>query len=237
MKVFVINLDRNRERLESVSGRLAERGVTFERFPAVDGRALDPAERRRCYSPVRTAFVRGHGLLSGELGCALSHLGVYRKMVADGLDIACVLEDDAFPEPDFVTALARLENELDVRRAQVVLLAPTSYHSEPSPSVPGLQRLENAMFTDAYVITRPAAEAILRTNFPVRCACDFWGYLRARAHFELFRLLPPVSHQDSTDFGTDVAGPKPAWVGTWRWRLWRAFGKAADWLLWKVTVK
>lgn len=237
MKVFLINLDRNAGRLAAVSERLAERGVAFERFPAVDGRALDPKERRRCYSPLRTAFVRGHGLLPGELGCALSHLGVYRKIVADGLDVACVLEDDAFPEPNFVEALARLEAQMDVRRAQVVLLAPVTYHRETPPPAPGIQRLMDGSFADAYVITRPAAEAILRANMPVRCTCDRWGYLSRHARFELFRLLPSVSHQDSTDFGTDVAGPKPTWVGTWRWKLWRAFGKTADWLLWKVTGK
>lgn len=235
MKVFVINLDRNAGRLAAVSKRLAERGVTFERFPGVDGRALDPAERRRVYSPVRTAFVRGHGLLPGELGCALSHLGVYRKMVDDGLDVVCVLEDDAFPEPNFAEALARLETQLEVRRAQVVLLSPTSYHPDLTPFAPGLQRIDDGMFADAYIITRPAAEAILRVTSPVKCACDFWGYLSRRAHIDLFRLLPPISHQDSTGFGTDVAGPKPTWVGTWRWKLWRAFGKSADWLLWKVV--
>ena len=235
MKVFLINLDRNAGRLAAVSKRLAERGVAFERFPAVDGRALGAVERRRSYSPLRTAFVRGYGLLPGELGCTLSHLGVYRKMIEENLDMACVMEDDAAPEAGFSAALGRIETQLDACRAQVVLLSPIFCGAEPASSVSGLQRITDGMFADAYVITRPAAAAILRTNLPVRCMSDHWGYLSRHARFELFRLMPPVSRQDSAEFGTDVAGPKPTWVGTWRWKLWRAFGKTADWILWNVA--
>lgn len=238
MKTFVINLDRNEGRLAAVSKRLAERGIAFERFPAVDGRVLGLAEKQRCYSAVWTSLVRGHGLLPGELGCTLSHLRVYRKMVEERLGMACVMEDDAFPEPGFYNALTKLETELDVRRAQVVLLSPISYEREAVRSqTPGLRRILDGMFTDAYVITLPAAEAILRQNDPIHCMCDYWGYLSRRAHFELYQFVPSISRQDSAGFGTDVAGAKPAWVGTWRWKMWRLFGKTVDWMIWRLTGK
>lgn len=237
MKTFLVNLDRNADRLAAVSKRLAERGIAFERFPAVDGRALAPEERRRSYSPVRAALVRGWGLLPGELGCALSHLGICRRMLADGRDLVCVLEDDAIPGPGFAAALRELESKLDVTRAQVVLLSSTFCEREPQPVKPGLERIEGGMFTDAYVMTRPAAEVILCANFPVCCPADWWGRFRCRAPLELYRLVPPVSRQSSSHDNSEVAGPRPSWVGTWRWKLWRAFGKTADWILWKVTGK
>lgn len=236
MKTFLINLKRNADRLAAVSKRLAERGIAFERFPAVDGRALTPEERRRTYSPVRAALVRGYGFYAGEIGCALSHLAICRKMVAEGLDLACVLEDDAIPEPGFAAALKDLESKLDVTRAQVVLLSPVSCRKEPPPE-PGLRRIAGGMFTDAYVMTRPAAEAILRVNDPVCAPADSWGRFARRGPFELYRLMPPVSRQNSTLASSEVAGPRPTWRKTWRWKLWRAFGKTADWLLWKVTGK
>lgn len=232
MKVFVINLDRNTDRLKAVSERLQARGVAFERFPAVDGRALDAAVRRRVHSRVRTLFARGFGMTPGEIGCTLSHLKVYQRIVDENLDAACVMEDDASPEPGFAEGLGRIEAQLDASRPQVILLAPILY---PEPEVPeGLHRLEDAMFADAYVITRPAAAAILRANSPVRCMSDFWGYLKRRAGFELYQLGPVLSRQDFAAFGTDVRGAKPTCGGTWYWKLWRAFGKAADWLLWKA---
>lgn len=234
MKTFLINLDRNADRLADVSQRLAERGISFERFPAVDGRALTPEERRRVYAPVRTALVRGWGLLPGELGCALSHLGICKKMLADGLDFACVLEDDAFPEPGFAVALEELERKLDATRAQLVILSPAFGSADPQPVEPGLQRIKKGMFADAYVMTRPAAAAILRLNSPVCCPSDFWGRFAHRAPLELYRFLPPVSRQNSTLESSEVAGPRPNWIGTWRWKLWRAFGRTADWLWWKL---
>ena len=73
-----------------------------------------------------------------------------------------------------------------------------------------------------------AAEAILRVNDPVCAPADSWGRFARRGPFELYRLVPPVSRQNSTLDSSEVAGPRPAWVGTWRWKLWRAFGKAAE---------
>ena len=86
MKIYVISLVRSLDRRLRVASMLAEQGVDFEFFDAVDGREIDYA-----------AFVDSHApwqLLPGEIGCYLSHLGVWRNVVERGDDVALVLEDD-----------------------------------------------------------------------------------------------------------------------------------------------
>lgn len=43
MKILVINMDRNPERLANMCAQFGGLGLDFERFAAVDGRAVDPA--------------------------------------------------------------------------------------------------------------------------------------------------------------------------------------------------
>ena len=230
MRTFVVNLDRRTDRMEAVAARLSARGIAYERIPAIDGWALDAAALARRTRPWRMRFLRGFGFSPGEIGCALSHLKLYRKMADEQIDVACVLEDDAFPEPDFVAALARVEREIDVRKRQVVLLSPIVYPPEPGPFPPGLRPLGGAQFTDAYVITRSAAEAILRVNDPVRFTCDRWDVLKRLCGLELHQLQPTVSRQDYNRLARDVKCPNPAWAGTLRWKVWRAVGKAISWV-------
>lgn len=40
-KVVVINLDRRKDRLEKVDAQLQELGIAYERFSAIDAKALD----------------------------------------------------------------------------------------------------------------------------------------------------------------------------------------------------
>lgn len=234
MRTFVVNLDRNRDRWDFMVRQLAAQGLAFERFPAVDGRALTPEERTRSYSPVRALLDRGFGLRAGEIGCALSHIGIYRRMVDEGLAFVCILEDDATLGPGFAAALREVEQTFDPTRGQVIMLSNGKYLPDSSEKTE-FRRLETAMFTDAYVITRPAAAAILRENFPVFRVADAWCRFRQRTDLELYRRHPTVAWQERGCFTTDVAADDPSWSGGLPWKLWRLFGRSADWILWKVT--
>jgi GR25 family glycosyltransferase involved in LPS biosynthesis len=69
-KVVVINLDRRKDRLEKVDAQLQELGITYERFSAIDAKALD-------IDPIQA--------------CRQSHIQVLEESVGKTL----ILEDDA----------------------------------------------------------------------------------------------------------------------------------------------
>ncbi len=97
MPTYVINLDRDPERLKlflETNPHLTD----FVRFSAVDGRGMD------------RAALRDEGIIAanltynnGQLGCALSHIALWRMAIAEDRAIT-VVEDDSILAPDFVPA-------------------------------------------------------------------------------------------------------------------------------------
>ncbi|MCC9641664.1 glycosyltransferase family 25 protein [Rhodopirellula sp. JC740] len=84
MKVFCISLKRRKERRRCFSQTTQvaceDIGYDVEIVDAVDGTRLNTSKG-----------------IQGRLGCVLSHIAVYRKIVEQSLPHALILEDDAFP--------------------------------------------------------------------------------------------------------------------------------------------
>lgn len=108
MRTFVINLDRSTGRLASISHHLADRGIEWERWPAVDGRDITDYDfdgwraAHPGYNPTRSSDIA----IRGWLGCLASHrsLAAHIASTWDGGPVL-VLEDDARLRPDWRRAL------------------------------------------------------------------------------------------------------------------------------------
>ncbi|NEX93557.1 glycosyltransferase family 25 protein [Caulobacter sp. 17J65-9] len=87
--IFLINLDRDTERLGLMDAQFARLGLAYERFSAVRGDALGAAARWfHLVDGVSPTLTRG------EVGCYASHLGVMERLVESGAPAALVCEDD-----------------------------------------------------------------------------------------------------------------------------------------------
>lgn len=89
-KTFVIHLKQEHgERFETCDQRMKDAGYShYEVFDAVHGQ--DPtAWAKHC-----VAF-DGSWMVPRVAGCMLSHLGVWRKMIDEGIEFATIFEDDA----------------------------------------------------------------------------------------------------------------------------------------------
>lgn len=217
MKVFVLNLDRDRERLEAVDKQLRRLGVEYERIPAVYGKSLSTAEKNSKVNRFRWWCAVGRPITDGELGCALSHATAYRKIVKEELPMACVLEDDVVLDDRIPLVLNGLSQMLQSAVSQVALLSNHSYpegqvgdgHNgfrSPSGMVDlSLTAIESDMFAEGYVITSAAAKALLRANDPVITCCDWWGRWRKLGHIELYHAFPTVCSQDKSRYESHTA--------------------------------
>ena len=85
MTAFLINLDRHPDRLTSAQDRLSQAGVRAEHVSAVDGTALSPSARHAAVARFRALLARGRLYTPGQIGCALSHHAIYRRMVAENI--------------------------------------------------------------------------------------------------------------------------------------------------------
>ena len=101
---WVISLEAAQNRRDFVAQGFADVGVGFERIDAVDGARLTADDEHR-YSRWRSLFQVGRGLTAGELGCALSHLEAYRRMVEAQIPEVVILEDDVQPTRDLLSLL------------------------------------------------------------------------------------------------------------------------------------
>lgn len=73
MKAFIINLDSSTDRRATIAAQCLTAGIHYEFIRAVNGKQLSDEERAQHTRPLNYAFK------AGEIGCALSHLSIYKK--------------------------------------------------------------------------------------------------------------------------------------------------------------
>lgn len=109
-KTILINLDKDRERLDYVSRQLNEIKLPFERFSAVNGKEyLENGGQE--YDEEKAIKELGLKLKPGEIGCALSHKRCYENFLNDreyeNTKYLLILEDDITINKDFKNILER----------------------------------------------------------------------------------------------------------------------------------
>lgn len=96
---FVINLDKDTERMQYMREQLSRLNMDYRREAAVLGKEYKPTKEE--YDPNLALQKGGRELLSGEVGCALSHSKVIKKIVDEQIPFALILEDDVKLPSDF----------------------------------------------------------------------------------------------------------------------------------------
>ncbi len=113
-KIYVISLKKSSDRHPRIKKNLD--GLDYEIFWGVDGSKLDlnELEEKEIYVPkiaVRDNF-SGKELQPGEIGCALSHLHIYKNIVKNGYRRTLILEDDIFLSCDSENTVLKAFREL-----------------------------------------------------------------------------------------------------------------------------
>ena len=225
--VHVINLADNTERMGRCRAALDALGIAFQRLDAVNGRALSAQAVAQVYDADANRHRFRHPLLAGEIGCYLSHIEVWRKLALSDAPGAVVLEDDFEAGPDLARVLSALARDAEIGDWDMVKL----YTRRPDKRMLGRRPLcrgyELALpyqvpnTTLGYVITRAAAEQLMRRSLPFARPIDedhkrFWEHgLRIR-----LVLPPPIRPGVEASRGDTIAASrKRAGAGTLRQAL------------------
>jgi glycosyl transferase family 25 len=171
--IYVINLEKDAERLASISANLGSLGLEFERVPAVLGAnyAEDPhtVDLRR-YSRRNRRSKPGNG----EVGCYLSHLRAYERLLSSEHPWCVILEDDAECLPELPVVLTELGRRDDWDMAKLFCC----HGGTPVPvgRLAGGQRLcvhiTRTTSTAGYALNRRAAETLLGQLLPMYTQID-----------------------------------------------------------------
>lgn len=202
MKIFVINLARNPERLQRMESLLGAQGLEFERLDAVDGKKLTDEDVARwsqkkpdgslCLSP-------------SEVGCMLSHRHAWEKIAAMETDHAVILEDDIhfsaeaatfLKSGDWVPADAEIVKIETVRKWKTVV----SKSRIPLEQGHSLAKLLGQHFGMAgYVLSPVSAKRLLDEMGSVHMAIDQILFDPASSLFSrmsIYQMMPALCIQD-----------------------------------------
>ena len=111
---YVINLAENTMRMDNSARQLTARSIPFERIDAVNGWALSESEIGLAYDAAVNRRRAKHPLLRPEIGCYLSHVTAWRRIVEGKSAGGFIFEDDFLATEDLAEVLSRLcEDERD----------------------------------------------------------------------------------------------------------------------------
>ena len=220
-KTFVVNLDRNGHLWERAVNELQAkspflaRNTSLERKSAYDGQSLQfhtlvsqdiltkgEATRIEKDSHNRRAAVQAVTLTKGAVGCALSHIDIWRKAAeASPNELFVVLEDDVRLHYDFDAhfelAMAIVPDDFSV------LYLGTQYYANRKAvkTVTGTDKVSltlekltgNNYGTFGYVISPKGASKLLENVFPLKVQVDSYMISKVESgELDAYTVSPPL---------------------------------------------
>ena len=105
--VLVISLTHASNRRKFIREQMTKLKIDYEFFDAVDGSKLSNAYLSKFKIQKGEQYL-GRPLTKGEIGCAISHLHVYEKILTENIEKLIVLEDDSQLNDDFTALINNL---------------------------------------------------------------------------------------------------------------------------------
>jgi glycosyl transferase family 25 len=105
--VYLINMDKDKERLKNVTKELDKFNIKFERISGINPKILTNKQKNKYV----TNFCQKY-CSNGAIGCGLSHFKIYEDVLKKKYNNVIVLEDDIYLTDDFLQILNDVLNEL-----------------------------------------------------------------------------------------------------------------------------
>ena len=231
---FVVNLATATQRREAMASLFAQHGMTPRWFEAVDGRVMSAEDMAKHFAADTAAHVYG-AMNPSEIGCALSHLGIYRLMVEQGIPSAVIFEDDIELAPDLATLLDEqtgLQSMFASDESVMVQLTHVRRGYRFGARAVGnyeiVRPYGGVWLTSGYFITLAAAQRMLLGAYPVCAVADYWRYFEQQRFLTLYALTPnavwggPLSQDSVLSQGRSPRRRVRRRLGYALKRLWKA---------------
>ena len=185
MRTFIINLKESADRRQYMIEEMKKTNLQYEFFDAVSGKDIKNIEE--VYDHEYAVTKAGSPLNLGEIGCAMSHLLIYKKMIDENIERTLILEDDIIISEKFDEIIKEIL-EFNLQNS-VILLGQSSkklkkkiYKTKLDPLYTLSKIFNSACGTYGYIIDNKAAERLYDFNYPVKYAADMWHILAVYKH-------------------------------------------------------
>ncbi|MDC9614873.1 glycosyltransferase family 25 protein [Xenorhabdus khoisanae] len=193
MKVFVINLEKDVDRKLSIQTQLEELNLDAEFITGVYGRGLSDEQLKTICPNFNKIY-----LTLGEVGCSMSHLNVYKKMIDKNISIALILEDDVIFDHNLIAVLSSLEKGPQALSSNpfVFLLNKTNEYfdsfKKPLTDKHNIVNVIDSAGSFGYILNLAAAKKLYQYLQPIRFAADEWKIFREHGAIKLKDVIPLV---------------------------------------------
>ena len=180
MNIVVISDKNNEARRQNATQEFKKHNVEFQFFDAVMANRMSKEE-------LDTKALKDTFLSPSEIGCALSHCGVYDEFLKSDEKSIMICEDDIYFTDDFnYDSLLQIKKFLEgTDEPRLVVLQKSIYHHKLIRSVGNninLYSARNLFLAHGYMLNRAAARNIKEIQNPVKFEIDafkFYYWLNA----------------------------------------------------------
>ena len=209
-KVFVINLDKDKERLNKIDAALRGQGIGYERIPGILGSTVKEDPRLTGFCNIFCT--------DGIKGCALSHHTAWEQMLKNGYSRILVFEDDAIIPSDFDAkvreVMAKLPQDYDVvflgcrffcsNKSITQKIGHTVMGTSPEPFEENISRVNGSMGSHAVLYTSDFVKRII--NQPINTHIDIqlqtWiKHFKAKAYGVNPEIVDTVTNPTESNIG------------------------------------
>lgn len=194
LPVFIINLDQHLVKYKNAKTALEKQGfINIQRIPAIDGIRHDIDNYSKTLT-LHTQFLIdnpdyrcSHQQLNtlGGVGCYLSHVKCWKKMLEAGYPEIIVFEDDLNLIPNFKEEYNKMMESIpiDCDILSFGYLRLLDKHLFKGP----IEMLRTKYYgTQAYYITKQGAEKLLSKAFPIEMQID--GYISLMNYYNYINI-------------------------------------------------
>lgn len=108
--IFVINLKQDTEKRKHMYELCQKYSLNCHFIDAIFGKDLDASFVKEVTDDEVSRKIHGKLLSRGEIGCALSHIKIYREIVEKKIENAIIFEDDIVLEKGFEEIIGKTKN-------------------------------------------------------------------------------------------------------------------------------
>lgn len=199
--VFVVNLKKDTEKKQHMKALCEKHNLQCQFTEAVYGKDLDENFLSEIYNEEESIRTLGRALSKSEIGCALSHINIYKHMIDENIEQAVIFEDDSQIEEGFSSVLENINRF--PKDWELVLLG---YYSDPitekcsrsslryRKKVTGLHQtvrpIEHAYGTHGYLINQKGAKKLLKKLSVIKKPIDH--YTSDDNNLNLYAVYPRI---------------------------------------------
>ena len=159
-KIFIINLDKDIDRLNDSYKQLKKYNINnYERYPAINGNKLSNNELNK-YTSILGKIIASKSMV----GCGISHINIWKKIVNEKINRCLILEDDFILVDDFLNKFNNLIVKIPINTDLLFLTSTKSYYNTCNISDINDDFYKPLLVcqTVGYIITLKGAEKILK---------------------------------------------------------------------------